>query len=125
METKMTPQAKPAANRTRGKTTPQPKGRSAGKAEAPKAARKTAVKDTAVHPTKPQTKRARLIEILSAKTGTDIDTLSETFGWQQHSTRAALTGLRKAGFEIARNTPAGGGKALYRITAMPRPVAAG
>lgn len=66
-----------------------------------------------------QTKKARLISLLKLKSGKDITAISETFGWQPHTTRAALSGLRKAGFEIAREAPKSGGPARYRITAEP------
>ncbi len=69
---------------------------------------------------KPPTKRARLIGLLKTGGGADVATLSDALGWQQHSTRAALTGLRKAGFSIERTTPDGAGAARYRITAEPK-----
>ena len=65
------------------------------------------------------TKKSQLITLLRAKGGKDIAAISETFGWQQHTTRAALSGLRKAGFEITRQTPRSGGAARYGITAEP------
>ncbi len=117
----MTTQTKPATNRSRSKPASQPAIRTAVKARrSPKADSDAKVENAA----KPQTKRAQLIALLGAKTGADIEALSKTLGWQQHSIRAALTGLRKAGFEIARETPASGGAARYRITARPEPVAA-
>ncbi len=73
---------------------------------------------------KPPTKRARLIGLLKAAGGADVVTLSADLGWQQHSTRAALTGLRKAGFSIERTEPDGGNTACYRITAEPTKAAA-
>ncbi len=73
---------------------------------------------------KPPTKRARLISLLKVAGGADIATLSDALGWQQHSTRAALTGLRKAGFSIERTTPEGARTATYRITAEPKEVLA-
>ncbi len=73
---------------------------------------------------KPPTKRARLIGLLKAAGGADTATLSAALGWQQHSTRAALTGLRKAGFTIERTTPEGACAATYRITAEPKEVQA-
>ena len=73
---------------------------------------------------KPPTKRARLIGLLKAAGGADTATLSAALGWQQHSTRAALTGLRKAGFSIERTEPDGGNTACYRITAEPTKAAA-
>ncbi|WP_420558857.1 DUF3489 domain-containing protein [Roseovarius sp.] len=45
--------------------------------------------------------------------------LSKKLGWQTHSTRAALTGLRKAGFEIAATKSEDGKPTRYRIAAEP------
>ncbi len=73
---------------------------------------------------KPPTKRARLIGLLKAAGGAAVATLSADLGWQQHSTRAALTGLRKAGFTIERTTPEGARTATYHITAEPKEVLA-
>ena len=61
------------------------------------------------------TKREQLIKALRRKAGADIAGLSKTFGWQPHSTRAALTGLRKAGFLIEKTAAEGKRKAVYRI----------
>ncbi len=61
------------------------------------------------------TKKAQLIKLLGRKSGCDIQSLSTKLGWQQHTTRAALSGLRKAGYEVTRETPANGGPARYRI----------
>ncbi len=79
---------------------------------------------TSARTMKPPTKRARLIGLLKAAGGADVVTLSDALGWQQHSTRAALTGLRKTGFTIERTTPDGAGAATYRITAEPKEVLA-
>ena len=69
--------------------------------------------------TKPKTKRAQLIALLSRKTGKDISAISDQLGWQPHTTRAALSRLRKAGFEITREVPKRGRAARYRIIAEP------
>ena len=69
--------------------------------------------------TKPKTKKAQLIQLLSRKTGADVATISDKLGWQSHTTRAALTGLRKAGFEISAEKPGQGKPLSYRITARP------
>lgn len=61
------------------------------------------------------TKRDQLIKMLRRKAGADIAGLSKAFGWQPHSTRAALTGLRKAGFLIEKATAKSSGKTVYRI----------
>ena len=65
------------------------------------------------------TKKAQLIRMLQSKTGSDIVTISKKLGWQTHTTRAALTGLRKAGFEIAATKSDDGKPTRYRITAEP------
>ena len=71
-----------------------------------------------------QTKRARLIDLLKRANGSDVATLSHELGWQQHTTRAALTGLRKTGFVIERVRSGAGRTATYRITAEPKAAAA-
>ena len=65
------------------------------------------------------TKKAQLIRMLQSKTGSDIAALSKKLGWQTHTTRVALTGLRKAGFEIAATKSENGKPTLYRIAAEP------
>jgi hypothetical protein len=80
--------------------------------------------NTAAKPTPRETKRAWLIRLLKSHGGPDIAALSAKLGWQHHSTRAALTGLRKAGFTIERTKPDGGDPACYRIMAGPTEAAA-
>lgn len=63
------------------------------------------------------TKKDRLVSLLSTKTGADVAALSTALGWQAHTTRAALTRLRQAGFPLEAAKPAGGGATVYRITA--------
>ena len=69
--------------------------------------------------TKPKTKKAQLIQLLSRKAGADVPTISDKLGWLPHTTRAALTGLRKAGFEISAEKLGEGKPLSYRITAQP------
>ena len=59
----------------------------------------------------PKTKKARLIALLSAKGGVTVPVLAETLGWLPHTTRAALTGLKKDGMTITRLTPEDGSRA--------------
>lgn len=76
----------------------------------------TQTKDTAAIPHAPRsgTKlRTVLKQLLSAK-GTTLDRLVKATGWQAHTVRAALTGLRKRGYVIER-TSAQGGKTRYAI----------
>ena len=47
-------------------------------------------------------KLAGVIELLQREGGATIDQLADAMGWLPHTTRAALTGLRKRGFEIDR-----------------------
>lgn len=67
------------------------------------------------------TKKDQLIKLLGTKSGADIKSLSEKLGWQQHTTRAAMNGLRKSGFSIIGTKPARGGLARYRIHSSPAP----
>ncbi len=57
--------------------------------------------------------------MLTRKAGVDVATISDKLGWQSHTTRAALTGLRKAGFKISAEKPVQGKALSYRITAQP------
>jgi hypothetical protein len=69
--------------------------------------------------TKPrQTKIAKVQAMLQRPSGATIDALCKATGWQAHSVRAALTGLRKAGHAIERKEADGkNGKPVYRIVA--------
>ena len=51
---------------------------------------------------RPGSKQALLVAMLSAPKGATLGQLVEATGWLPHTTRAALTGLRKRGFAIAR-----------------------
>lgn len=67
-----------------------------------------------------ETKAATIARLLSRKTGADLATLQDATGWQPHSVRAALSGLRKAGYRVDRFQPKKDGAATtYRITAIP------
>jgi Protein of unknown function (DUF3489) len=44
----------------------------------------------------------QLLAMLSTETGASLDDICAVFGWQPHSARAALSGLRKAGIAIER-----------------------
>ena len=66
------------------------------------------------------TKKAQLIRMLSNKAGTDVKAVRKKLGWQNHTTRAALTGLRKAGYTIATERCQGNKPTRYRITAGPQ-----
>ncbi len=57
--------------------------------------------------------------MLSRKSGADVAAISERLGWQPHTTRAALSRLRKAGYEVLSEKSGNGKPARYRITATP------
>ncbi len=65
------------------------------------------------------TKKAKLISLLSAGSGADVPGLSKKLGWLPHSTRAALTGLRKSGYEIRMVKPRNGKPTRYHIDSVP------
>jgi hypothetical protein len=58
------------------------------------------------------------MEMLCAKKGATLDALVGATGWLPHTTRAALTGLRRRGFSIER-TRAEGSDSIYRIVSTP------
>jgi hypothetical protein len=65
------------------------------------------------------TKLARVIMLLERPEGAAISDLMTMTGWLAHTTRAALTGLRKRGYTVELEKGAGDQESRYRITAMP------
>lgn len=63
--------------------------------------------------TKRETKIGKVIALLERDEGATLDEMTEATGWQKHTTRAALTGLRKKGREITRDKR--GEVTCYRI----------
>lgn len=66
-----------------------------------------------------KTKKSLLVEMLSRKSGADIAAISNKLKWQPHTTRAALSGLRKAGYQVLAERAGSGKPTKYRITAGP------
>ena len=64
-------------------------------------------------PAKP-TKIETILKLLRRPNGASIALLQKTAGWQPHSVRAALTGLRKKGHNIERDKGAKG-VTRYRV----------
>ena len=48
------------------------------------------------------TKQAKLVAMLSRKSGVTLTKASEALAWQAHTTRATITGLKKRGYKINR-----------------------
>jgi len=66
------------------------------------------------------TKLGLVRELLERRGGASLGQLCQATGWQEHSVRAAMSGLRKAGLAIERTAPkAEGEEARYRITGRP------
>ena len=55
-------------------------------------------------PLKPVSKIAQVANLLRRKGGATLAELIAATGWLPHTTRAALTGLRKKGHDIERGT---------------------
>jgi Protein of unknown function (DUF3489) len=65
-----------------------------------------------------RSKLALVIELLRRPDGATIPNLTEATGWLPHTTRAALTGLRKRGYAVIRER-IGAGDSAYRISGVP------
>lgn len=63
-----------------------------------------------------RTKLALMREMLERPAGAVLDELCSATGWQKHSVRAALSGLRKSGFTVERHAADGNESGpVYRI----------
>ena len=62
---------------------------------------------------RPGSKLGAVIALLSRETGASIEEVMGATGWLPHTTRAALTGLRKRGYEVLRQRDDKG--TIYRI----------
>ena len=86
-----------------------PKRRPAtGAAKRTAKASKTAQVPVPAMPSVRPSKKASILALLERPQGAAISDLTEATGWQVHSVRAALTGLRKEGKELARIKKEGG-----------------
>ena len=62
-------------------------------------------------------KLANVLDMLSAEAGATIGELMAATGWLEHSTRAALTGLRRRGYGLVLTRRERDGASVYRIEA--------
>ena len=69
----------------------------------------------AAEPAKVGSKRALVINLLQRGEGATIDDLIAATDWLPHTTRAALSGLRKGGLAIERSKAQRGTASVYRI----------
>jgi hypothetical protein len=63
-------------------------------------------------------KLALIIELLRRADGAPIADLTQATGWLAHTTRAAITRLRKRGYAVTRERT-GAGESVYRISGAP------
>jgi Protein of unknown function (DUF3489) len=103
------------APRSDGKTAPR--SPSHGNGDGPRSSASTPPPLNAASP-RAGSKQALVTEMLSANGGATLDALIEATGWLPHTTRAALTALRKRGFSIERSREAGEAS-MYRIAWTP------
>ena len=94
-----------------------PRSPSHGKAKSSKSSASTPPPLNVASP-RAGSKQALVTEMLSARGGATLDALVQATGWLPHTTRAALTGLRKRGFSIERSRGAGEAS-TYRIASTP------
>lgn len=64
---------------------------------------------------KGETRIGKVVALLKRKEGATLEEMMEATNWQKHTTRAALTGLRKKGHTIEREKR--DDASCYRITA--------
>lgn len=76
----------------------------------------TAKQTTVAKKPKRETKIGKVIQLLQRKQGAMLNELIKATGWQPHTTRGAMSGLRKKGHTIKRTTC--GDASCYRITAI-------
>ena len=103
--------AQPARKPARKSATPTKPQRPAAKAASSRAPKIR----TAVTPARPS-KKASIVALLQRPDGAAIGDLVKATGWQQHSVRDALTGLRKEGKELVRRKDQDG-VTYYRLAA--------
>jgi hypothetical protein len=72
---------------------------------------------------RPDSKIAAVIAMLGQETGATIEELASATGWLPHTTRAALTGLRRRGYALAIDRSDRQRGSIYRIAAKPRTTA--
>ena len=98
----------------KSKTTPAP-AQKTRQATGPTSTAVNGAAGAAVAPA-PSSKKALIVALLQRPDGAAIGDLTAATGWQVHSVRAALTGLRKEGKDLARSK-GDGGTTHYRLAA--------
>jgi Protein of unknown function (DUF3489) len=69
----------------------------------------------AIRPPRGGSKLDRVLVMLSSGPGATVGDLMSETGWLEHSTRAALTGLRRRGYQLSLTRGERDGASVYRI----------
>lgn len=69
---------------------------------------------------KPRTKKVVLVGLLGRKSGATMQAMMDATGWQAHSLRAALSGLRKSGIAVERRSNRKG-QSVYALSPAGQP----
>lgn len=62
-----------------------------------------------------QNKSDQLVAMLKKPNGMRVSLIGEKLDWQAHTVRAAISGLRKKGFEVSRTKAKKSGETVYAI----------
>lgn len=65
------------------------------------------------------TKTEKVCAMLTRPKGATLEAICKATGWQQHSARAFLSGLRKTGYTVERNPAEDSKGSVYRIMGLP------
>lgn len=61
------------------------------------------------------TRKQQLLMLVARPGGASIESLTETLGWQKHTVRAAVSGLRKCGHVVLASRSAITGETVYQL----------
>ena len=73
---------------------------------------------------RPRTKKQQLIDLLSGGKPVPVDLVGKKLNWQRHTVRAAIAGLRKAGFAVDSTKTSTGDCTCYLIVGQGSPTKA-
>jgi hypothetical protein len=100
-------------------TSPTPAGEGRRKTKVHDAGADSVMPPAAIAAPREGSKLAAVVSVLRREGGATIDQLAAAMGWLPHTTRAALTGLRKRGFVIERREEKGERAGAYVIVDGP------
>jgi len=76
-----------------------------------------AISGTVASAPRASSKLGRVLDMLSAGSGATTGELTRATGWLEHTTRAALTGLRRRGYDVILKRRERDGASVYRVAA--------